>query len=64
MDLAAILTATHDHLMVEDVHPRGDGGDGKNVNADILEVCHATNGIRFDAEPVAKRRLRLPARLQ
>jgi len=34
------------------------------VDAAILEVCHATTGIGFGAEPVAKDMLRLPARLK
>ncbi len=32
------------------------------VDATILEVCHAAVGIGLDAEPVAKDKLRLPAR--
>ena len=34
------------------------------VDVAILEVCHAATGIRFDVEPVAKDKLRLPARLK
>ena len=34
------------------------------VDAAILEVVHAATGIRFDAEQVAKDRLRLHARLK
>jgi len=34
------------------------------VDAAILEVCHAATAIRLNDEPVAKNRLRLPARLK
>ena len=34
------------------------------MDAAILEVCHATTGIRFGAESVAKDMLGLPARLK
>jgi len=34
------------------------------VEATILEVCHAAMGIWFNAEPIAKNKLRLPARLK
>jgi hypothetical protein len=34
------------------------------VDAAIMEVVHAATGIRFDAERVAKDRLRQPARLK
>jgi hypothetical protein len=34
----------------------------KLVDATILEAVHASAGIRFDAEKVAKEKLRLPAR--
>jgi len=34
------------------------------VDATIMEVVHAAIRIRFDAEQVARNRLRLPARLK
>jgi hypothetical protein len=34
------------------------------VDAAIFEVVHATIGLRFDVEWVAKGRLRLPTRLK
>ncbi len=44
------------------MHVKRDGEMAELVNATILEVFHAATGIRFDAEQLAKDKLRLPAR--